>query len=217
MARAVPSASEPIRNTTALPVRSTPHASANTFGRPSNTKPTTPSGALRTSTDHPSCSTRPTDASRRLGESRQPRSPSIMPARMAVSSTSRVVDRPSLGRLHHVRCVGCGNRREHRVVGHRLREAIEEVRDLVVAACSESAEKPAAASPTATWTSSWTSAGTCRRTPVDCTTRSRSPARNRCASSASTYVTRLPPNGTGCPATRLLSASIWCCGDTQVA
>ena len=42
IARAVPSASEPIRNTTALPVRSTPQASANTLGLPSNTNPMTP-------------------------------------------------------------------------------------------------------------------------------------------------------------------------------
>ena len=45
IARAVPSASLPMRNTTVLPVRSTPVASANTFGRPSNTNPTTPSGS----------------------------------------------------------------------------------------------------------------------------------------------------------------------------
>ena len=41
-----------MRNTTALPVRTTPHASANTLGRPSNTNPTTPSGARFDSTDH---------------------------------------------------------------------------------------------------------------------------------------------------------------------
>ena len=52
MARAVPSASLPIRNTTVLPVRNTPVASANTFGRPSKTNPTTPSGARRDETDH---------------------------------------------------------------------------------------------------------------------------------------------------------------------
>ena len=34
-----------MRNTTALPVRTTPHASAKTLGRPSKTNPTTPSGA----------------------------------------------------------------------------------------------------------------------------------------------------------------------------
>ena len=57
IASAVPSASEPMRITTVFPVRTTPAASANTFGRPSNTKATTPSGALRASTDHPSWST----------------------------------------------------------------------------------------------------------------------------------------------------------------
>ena len=54
IASAVASASEPMRITTVLPVRTTPVASANTFGRPSNTKPTTPSGARRASTLQPS-------------------------------------------------------------------------------------------------------------------------------------------------------------------
>ena len=53
IACAVPSASLPIRNTAVLPVRSTPVASANTFGRPSNTNPTTPSGARHDDADHP--------------------------------------------------------------------------------------------------------------------------------------------------------------------
>ena len=53
MALAVPRASLPMRNTTALPLRNTPQASANTLGRPSNTKPTTPSPARRCSTVKP--------------------------------------------------------------------------------------------------------------------------------------------------------------------
>ena len=52
ISRAVPSASLPILNTAVLPVRSTPVASANTFGRPSKTNPTTPSGARHDDTDH---------------------------------------------------------------------------------------------------------------------------------------------------------------------
>ncbi len=58
IAWAVPRASAPMRNTTVLPVRSTPVASANTFGRPSNTKPTTPRGAASWSTVQPACSVR---------------------------------------------------------------------------------------------------------------------------------------------------------------
>ena len=46
IARAVPSASEPMRKTTVLPARITPVASAKTLGRPSKTKPTGPSGAM---------------------------------------------------------------------------------------------------------------------------------------------------------------------------
>ena len=57
-ARAVPSASEPMRKTTVLPPRITPAASAKTLGRPSNTKPTTPSGAVTCSTVQPACSIR---------------------------------------------------------------------------------------------------------------------------------------------------------------
>ena len=52
IASAVPRASDPMRMTTVLPVRSTPVASAKTLGRPSKTKPTTPSGARHASTDH---------------------------------------------------------------------------------------------------------------------------------------------------------------------
>ena len=46
IASAVSKASLPIRKTQTLRLRKTPVASANTFGRPSNTKPTTPSGAM---------------------------------------------------------------------------------------------------------------------------------------------------------------------------
>ena len=45
IARAVSSASLPILNTQTLRLASTPVASAKTFGRPSKTNPTTPSGA----------------------------------------------------------------------------------------------------------------------------------------------------------------------------
>ena len=95
IARAVPSASEPMRNTTVLPLRSTPPASANTLGRPSNTKPTTPSGARRAST-----------ASRRVRRTRstlRARSGTRRAtcadrrsclARICRDSSRRVVDRP---------------------------------------------------------------------------------------------------------------------------
>src|SRR3954447_9826668 len=51
--RAVPRASLPILNTAVLPVRSTPVASANTLGRPSNTNPTTPRGPRHDDPPHP--------------------------------------------------------------------------------------------------------------------------------------------------------------------
>ena len=94
IARAVPSASDPIRNTAVLPVRTTPAASANTFGRPSNTNPTTPSGARLTSTSHPTCARVSITRSRAAGASRHVRNPAIMSARIVGDSSRRVVDRP---------------------------------------------------------------------------------------------------------------------------
>ena len=57
MACAVPKASLPMRSTAVLPVRKTPAASANTFGRPSKTNATMPNGETTCSTFQPSCST----------------------------------------------------------------------------------------------------------------------------------------------------------------
>ena len=94
IACAVPKASLPIRNTAVLPVRSTPVASANTLGRPSNTNPTTPSGARHDDTDHPLCSTVDSCWSRRVGAAAQLRKPAAMSCRIPGDSCSRVVDRP---------------------------------------------------------------------------------------------------------------------------
>ena len=78
MAMAVPSASRPMRKTTVLPPRSTPVASAKTFGRPSNTNPITPSGRAAArpaspgspSTRFPDGLVRPTFAASRPGPGR---------------------------------------------------------------------------------------------------------------------------------------------------
>ncbi len=94
MARAVPSASEPMRNTTVSPARSTPQASAKTLGRPSNTKAITPSPSTTSSTCHPSCSMRSRIAPRTGSASRHTRRPSTMSWRICGESTSRVVERP---------------------------------------------------------------------------------------------------------------------------
>ena len=94
IALAVPSASLPIRNTAVFPVRSTPAASANTFGRPSNTNPTTPSGARRAVTVQVSCSTTSVISLRAPGASRHTRRPAIMSARIDGDRTRRVVLRP---------------------------------------------------------------------------------------------------------------------------
>ena len=96
IASAVPSASDPIRKTTVLPLRKTPHASANTFGRPSNTKPTTPRPALRCCTLQPSWLISSTTASLDDAVSRHIRRPSTISDRIVSESSSRVVDRPRL-------------------------------------------------------------------------------------------------------------------------
>ena len=94
MAMAVRRASLPMRNTTVFPLRSTPVASAKTLGRPSNTKPTTPSGLRRCSTRQPGWSIRSTTASRPDGRSRHVRRPATMSARIDGDSTRRVLLRP---------------------------------------------------------------------------------------------------------------------------
>jgi hypothetical protein len=83
-----------MRKTTVLPVRSTPQASAKTFGRPSNTNATTPSRSVTCSTVHPSCSTVRTTPPRPPAALRQARSPATMSSRIRGVSTSRVVERP---------------------------------------------------------------------------------------------------------------------------
>ena len=94
IAFAVPRASLPMRNTTAFPPFNTPVASANTFGRPSNTKPNTPSGATRCSTDQPTCSVRDATESRDIGASRHINKAAIMSRLIFSESTSRVTERP---------------------------------------------------------------------------------------------------------------------------
>ncbi len=80
MACAVPSASLPMRKTAVLPLRRTPAASASTFGRPSKTKPTTPSGAATCSTVQPVWTMRSTTRPRNVSLSRHARRPRSCPA-----------------------------------------------------------------------------------------------------------------------------------------
>ncbi|MNN29110.1 hypothetical protein D3C81_1427000 [compost metagenome] len=94
MACAVPNASLPMRKTAVLPVRKTPAASANTFGRPSKTNATMPNGETTCSTFQPSCSTLLMTLPRVAAASRQARRPAIMSPRMRSSASNRVVERP---------------------------------------------------------------------------------------------------------------------------
>ncbi|CAB4566154.1 unannotated protein [freshwater metagenome] len=94
IAFAVPKASLPIRNTTVFPLRSTPVASAKTFGRPSNTKPMTPKGARHCSTFHPECCTVDSSASGAISTSLHIVNAVIMSSRILPESSKRVTDRP---------------------------------------------------------------------------------------------------------------------------
>ena len=93
IACAVSKASLPILKTQTFRLRSTPVASAKTFGRPSNTNPTTPSGALWDSIDQPSCTT-VSRATLDDATVSQIRSASIMSCRIESLSTKRVIDLP---------------------------------------------------------------------------------------------------------------------------
>ena len=143
IARAVPSASLPMRNTTLLPPRSTPVASASTFGRPSNTNATTPSAAPTSSALQPSCSTRSSTWPRRLGAAIQPRRPSIIARRMSSLATRRVVERPR-------RCAAATSSALAAAIALQiasrfevLRELLEEARDRVVARGAHARERAA--------------------------------------------------------------------------
>ena len=194
IARAVARASEPIRNTTVLPVRTTPQASANTFGRPSKTNPTTPSGARRASTDQSPCSMRSTAASRRLGESRQPRRPLTMSERIRSSSTRRVVDRPlaAAASTSAVLAAAIGPKQSSSASNAANRSKNSVICSSVAAASSAN---DLTASVTASATRAPTAAGISSSFPVDWTTMMRSPSRNRSARSADTTDTLSPPNG----------------------
>ena len=174
---AVPSASRPMRKTTVLPPRSTPVASAKTFGRPSNTNPITPSGARRRSTRQPRCSTPSMSWSRSDGMSRQVRRPATMSARIRSESTSRVVLRPcsratetssALAAAMRANTAGSSNRR-----ANPSKKAVT-----AVSGSPPSSRKAWWAAVTAASASVWSAAGIRSRTPVSCTTTSRSPGAN---------------------------------------
>ena len=182
IASAVANASDPMRITTVLPLRTTPAASAKTLGRPSKTNPTTPSGARRASTRHPSCSTVPTGASRRSGESRQPISPATMSPRMRSVSTSRVVDRPersaasTSARLAVSTCP---------ITSASPRRAANPSKkdEICSSLTAPSASNAVRARAVASAAMAYWAAGTCSRSPVSPRAIKRSPAANASANS----------------------------------
>ena len=158
-----------MRITTVLPVRSTPVASANTLGRPSNTNPTTPSGARRASTDQPSWST-PVDRvvaaqRRRRATTRRPAimSPRIRVGQHEAGRRAAGGRRPRRRRRRWRR----GSARTTASSARRGGEGVEERRDLVVACTPPRAANAVdggvdGASAAATCSA----AGTCSRSPV---------------------------------------------------
>ena len=184
IARAVPSASEPIRNTTVLPVRSTPTASANTFGRPSNTNPTTPSGA-RLSLDAPPAVI---DGRRRVDRGRQARSrpaaQSVDHARPTSSgvSSSRVVERPSAGGRARRRALAAVIAIRPTSASSSRSANSSKNREICASVHAASAANAATAASTAADATACSAAGTCSSAPVDGSTSSRSPGRKAAAS-----------------------------------
>ncbi len=185
IASAVPRASDPMRITTELPVRTTPAASAKTLGRPSNTKPTTPNGALLASTDHPSWVIVRNGSSRRNDERSQPRRPAIMSSTIRSERVRRVVERPAADAAATSRALASRTGAADESSLSRSANPAKNLEICLSVACPSAVNAAAAASTAATATSC-SAAGMWSRSPVSATTMRRSPARNEAASSSLT-------------------------------
>mmetsp|Transcript_73463 Transcript_73463/g.215472 ORF Transcript_73463/g.215472 Transcript_73463/m.215472 type:complete len:299 (-) Transcript_73463:146-1042(-) len=174
IARAVPRASLPIRNTTVLPPRSTPVASASTFGLPSNTNPTTPRAEPTRSTDQPSCCTVSSTWPRRLVAGTHPRSPSIMPRRSFSDATSRVVDRPRPFAAS-TSCEFAASITDHVVSSSSFAAKRSKKSEICASVTRPISEKAARALSTASAVAFLSAAGKCRTSPVPSMTRTASP------------------------------------------
>mmetsp|Transcript_46246 Transcript_46246/g.124212 ORF Transcript_46246/g.124212 Transcript_46246/m.124212 type:complete len:210 (-) Transcript_46246:97-726(-) len=185
IARAVPSASLPIRKTTVFPPRNTPVASANTFGRPSKTKPTTPKAAPTRSTDQPVCCTVSSTAPRLLVALIQPRSPSIMPRRSLSVATNRVVDLP-FALAASTSFTFASKIFDQADSSSRSEAKRSKKAEIWVSVTLPIFEKASCARATASPVALLSAAGKCKSSPVPSTTRTASPAWNRSAISAVT-------------------------------
>ena len=193
IACAVRSASLPILNTAVLPVRSTPVASAKTFGRPSNTNPTTPSGARHADTDQSAVLDRRHVAAA-AGSAMQPSCASRPPCRHASpgSARSRVVDRPfdnaASTSLRLASSTSANTASSSTVSAKRSKNSViwssvqlcERGESIRSARHRRRHQRVLGA-------------GMCNRSPVSCTITNRSPGLNARARSADTTVTRSPP------------------------
>ena len=172
IARAVPSASEPIRKTTALPV-----GRRRTRRRTRSAGPRTRSRRRRAAPAG-STSTLVVDR-RRRDRGRRGVAPARSPAIMSAAS-SLSTSRSSIGRAP--RPVDVGSRWPRRSGERSSSASARERSKKSVIASSEhdaSSANPSTAAPTAASTSACSAAGMCSKSPVGCTTTSRSPRRTR--------------------------------------
>ena len=198
IACAVPSASEPIRNTTVLPgADDTCRVGEHVRVGPSNTNPTTPSGARRASSVQPSCSiTRARRRHARRGRRPAAKSVDHVGAHRVADSTRRVVDRPRPAARADVGLVGRSRSARTCVVGQPVGERVEERGDLLVGTAGEPANASRARSTAAT-ARSYSADGTCSRSPLSGSTTAGRRQRRPLPDSVDTCVTRLPPNTIG--------------------
>jgi len=201
IASAVPSASDPIRITTVLPVRTTPAASANTLGRPSNTNATTPSGARRACTVQPGWPTSLNASLRPMAMSRQPRRPSTMAVRIDSVSASRVVERPRTDAATKSRWLAASTAA---TTASSLRRVAKPSKNPLICWSDTAPSPPNAARAAATACSAranWP-AGMWSRSPLSATAMRRSPGANAAARASPTLTTRSLPTSTAWPASR---------------
>mmetsp|Transcript_10386 Transcript_10386/g.30883 ORF Transcript_10386/g.30883 Transcript_10386/m.30883 type:complete len:241 (+) Transcript_10386:893-1615(+) len=199
MAFAVPRASLPMRKTTVLPPRSTPVASASTFGLPSKTKPTMPSAAPTRSTDQPSWSIVSRIAPRWLAAGIQTRSPSIMPSRNFWLATRRVVDRPFAFAVLTSASFAAKILAQIASSSKRLAKLSKNF-EICSSETPPILAKAASARPTAAAVTCRSLAGRCRTWPVSSTTRTASPGWNFLATSSVILTKRSPPTRMRSPA-----------------
>ena len=197
IAAAVPKASLPIRNTTVLPPFSTPVASANTFGRPSKTKPITPRGAFHCCTSQPECDTVLSSEVNDMSTDSHILKAAIISVRIFSVSMRRVVERPFAiaAAISDSLATAMEEKRES-FANRSAAKAKKRLTCSVVVACNwEKADRAAPTRSEARWLTSF---GMRRRAPDDAIPKTTSPS-SRDAAKSSSIVTKVVPTRTRSP------------------